>query len=385
MSRVSLKNEVDFSKITKIYLALGSQCNMCCRHCSQTPIKSNEIIVHNVSDDVWCLLDNYIRYAVSHKDKTRIVVFWGGEPLLHWNFIKEVVTRYTDKFSVLRKMSASFLFTFTTNGLLLTDDKIDFINQHFIKVLFSYDAPYPFAVRGKISDAVIQQVYKLKRYAILTSFNALNTDYYLACRCLHKKFPMVRHSYNFNFWHMFTMPEEIYTLDIEILRKNIRKLVIASKMGDTDAWSALNSCLWGTQYPGKSLLFRKYRVRGCFSGTNIVSVKLNGDVLSCYNSSEVIGSINDSLDDIFKNSLFAFVNRKSSECETCRHNDICTGNCSFSLRDEEGKYYICEKYMKVLYDVLKEESKNLLTSVSEEEFAWFMEEYKKDDVFVSNF
>ena len=364
---------------------MGPQCNMRCRHCSQTPIKSNEIIKHNVSQGVWDFLDNYISYALFHNDKTRVVVFWGGEPLLHWDFIKEVVTHYTSKFPQLQKLSTSFLFTFTTNGLLLSDDKVDFINRNFIKVLFSYDAPHPFAVRGKISENVIEKVHKLKRYATLTSFNALNCDYYLACRCLRKKFPMVRHSYNFNLWHMFDMPEEIYKIDVGVLRKNVKKLVIAAKTGDMDAWGALNSFMWGTQYPGKSLIFKKYGVRGCFSGTNVVSVKLNGEVLSCYNSSEVIGSLDDSLDDIFVKSLCAFESRKSVECKDCLFNNFCTGNCSFSLRDEQGKYYLCEKYIKVLYDVFKKELGTLLQSVSEEELVWFTEECKNDDLFVFQF
>ena len=68
--------------------------------------------------------------------------FFGGEPLLNWSIIPAVVEharKYEDKV---------FAFTLTTNGLLLTEDKIDFLNRENIQVVMSLDG------RQHIHDAM---------------------------------------------------------------------------------------------------------------------------------------------------------------------------------------------------------------------------------------
>ena len=52
--------------------------------------------------------------------------FFGGEPLMNWDVVKELVLYAREQEKLYNK---NFRFTITTNGLLLTDDKIDFINR----------------------------------------------------------------------------------------------------------------------------------------------------------------------------------------------------------------------------------------------------------------
>ena len=64
------------------------------------------------------------------------VDFFGGEPTLNFDTVKAVI-----EYAGSREAEAgkNFRFTFTTNGLLLDDDKIEYINRHMDNVVLSLD------------------------------------------------------------------------------------------------------------------------------------------------------------------------------------------------------------------------------------------------------
>ena len=64
------------------------------------------------------------------------VDFFGGEPLMNFDVVKEIVKYARSKEAEYGK---NFRFTITTNGMLLTDDKIDFINKEMSNVVLSID------------------------------------------------------------------------------------------------------------------------------------------------------------------------------------------------------------------------------------------------------
>lgn len=64
------------------------------------------------------------------------VDFFGGEPLMNFDVVKQVVEYARSKEIEYNK---KFRFTITTNGLLLDDEKIDFINREMSNVVLSID------------------------------------------------------------------------------------------------------------------------------------------------------------------------------------------------------------------------------------------------------
>ena len=62
--------------------------------------------------------------------------FFGGEPLMNFDVVKETV-RYAR--SLEKEHHKNFRFTITTNGILLDDDKIDFINREMSNCVLSID------------------------------------------------------------------------------------------------------------------------------------------------------------------------------------------------------------------------------------------------------
>ena len=72
------------------------------------------------------------------------VDFFGGEPLMNWDVVKQIV-EYAR--SVEKKYGKNFRFTLTTNGVLIDDDVIDFSNREMSNVVLSLDG------RKEIHDA----------------------------------------------------------------------------------------------------------------------------------------------------------------------------------------------------------------------------------------
>lgn len=83
-------------------------------------------------------------------DRERLEVdFFGGEPLLAFDTVKEVVEYARSREGETGKR---FRFTITTNGMLLDDDKIDYINREMSNVVLSLDG------RKSVNDKVRARV-----------------------------------------------------------------------------------------------------------------------------------------------------------------------------------------------------------------------------------
>lgn len=60
------------------------------------------------------------------------VDFFGGEPLMNWNVVKQLVMYAR---SIEKEKKKNFRFTLTTNGMLIDDDVIDFANREMSNVV----------------------------------------------------------------------------------------------------------------------------------------------------------------------------------------------------------------------------------------------------------
>ena len=58
--------------------------------------------------------------------------FFGGEPLMNFEVVKQIVEYARSR---EKEYGKRFRFTITTNGMLLDDDKIDFINKEMSNVV----------------------------------------------------------------------------------------------------------------------------------------------------------------------------------------------------------------------------------------------------------
>ncbi|MDO5725966.1 MAG: thioether cross-link-forming SCIFF peptide maturase [Tissierellia bacterium] len=123
----------------------------------------------------------------SGKRRNLEVDFFGGEPTMNFPVVKELVAYGRELEKIYNK---NFRFTITTNGILLDDDKIDFINEHMDNVVMSLDGRREIndemrpTASGKGSyDIIIPKFKKLikkrgtKDYFIRGTFTSENLDF----------------------------------------------------------------------------------------------------------------------------------------------------------------------------------------------------------------
>jgi uncharacterized protein len=122
---------------TQLSLEVSQRCNLRCKYCVYSGQYKGKRIHSNR------LMDPQIAYAAidyltvhSNQVSMPTIAFYGGEPLLNFALIKDV-TNYA-----LEKMSKrKVLFTVTSNGTLITPEKIRFFIQHNFHLFISLDGP----------------------------------------------------------------------------------------------------------------------------------------------------------------------------------------------------------------------------------------------------
>ena len=140
IDNIMLANHSDVVKAMCLHVA--HDCNLRCSYCfaSQGDFGGDkEIMSLEVGKKA-------LDYLVDHSGNRRNleVDFFGGEPLMNFDVVKQLV-EYGN--NIAKKKNKNFRFTITTNGVLLSDDKIKYINEHMHNVVLSLDG------RKEINDA----------------------------------------------------------------------------------------------------------------------------------------------------------------------------------------------------------------------------------------
>ena len=107
-------------------LNLTTACNMACRYCTFSRGKENMTF-----EMIKLILDKEARSG-----GVCGIEFTGGEPLLQWRLIHEAV-RYGAR--LMQRGQIHFDFRIATNGLLLTDERIDFARQYDVTIALYHD------------------------------------------------------------------------------------------------------------------------------------------------------------------------------------------------------------------------------------------------------
>ena len=127
--------------VKALCLHVAHACNLSCKYCfaeegeyhGQRAMMSVEVGKK--------ALDFLVENSGSRKNLE--VDFFGGEPLMNWQTVKELVAYGR---SLEEKNQKKFRFTLTTNGVLLDEEKTDFLNREMANVVLSLDG------RQKVHD-----------------------------------------------------------------------------------------------------------------------------------------------------------------------------------------------------------------------------------------
>lgn len=124
------------NNVSMLILQVTQQCNFRCEYCTYSGSYFNRKHSNKKMDAETALKG--IDFLIEHSSNLdRIYIgFYGGEPLLAFDLVKECI-EYAEK----KAEGKEVIFSMTTNASLLTEEKRKFFSQHNIQILISLDGP----------------------------------------------------------------------------------------------------------------------------------------------------------------------------------------------------------------------------------------------------
>ena len=177
------------SNLNQIILELTARCNHRCKYCPFSGRYTHKR-QHEERDMTLDIAKKSVEYFIARtntnkKEMKPAITFYGGEPLLRFDLIKEIV-ELTKRSGV----SNEYRFSLTTNGTLLTDEVIKYFVENDISILVSLDGPkkihdlYRVFSNGQGTfDAIQKNLKRIKKcnpeyFENNISFNAVVTPPY---------------------------------------------------------------------------------------------------------------------------------------------------------------------------------------------------------------
>lgn len=323
--------------IKALCLHVSHDCNLRCRYCfAQTGDfgTSRSLMSSEVAKKA---IDFVIeRSGARHNIE---IDFFGGEPLMAWDTVKETLEYANIE---AQKHHKNFRFTITTNGMLLNDEISDYINQNMSNVVLSIDGRKEIndqmrpTINGKGSyDIIMPKYQKLvekrspeKSYYMRGTFTGRNLDF----------MEDVLNIYREGFEQISIEPVlappgcgyELRESDLPRIRDEYWHL--AEKMLELEAHGEhLNFFHFNVDLEQGPCVIK--RLRGCGAGCEYVAVTPEGDVYPCHQfvgqESFKMGNITDGSFDQTRAEEFAGVNVYTREkCRDCWARFYCSGGCS---------------------------------------------------------
>lgn len=331
------------SKLNKITLQVTQQCNLRCSYCPYSGSYINRRHANKAMSIETA--KKGIDYLITHsKDSSRINVgFYGGEPLIEFNLIKECL-EYAGKKADCKEIS----FSITTNATLLNDEIIKVFEQYNVQLVISLDGPrnihdknrkfalnscgsfdkvtrimehiknkYPNYYRDNIKfNVVIDPMndfscandfftsYELVKDSNLTS-TLINTEY-------------MEQEINYSEDYLTKVSYEIfkiYLLNLKRLKKeNVSKLI--------EAYFSTLIKVNDQLIPQKSLPDKMHHSGPCIPGALRLFMSIDGTLYPCERVSELstvmkIGHVNDGLDIEKVRKLLNIGKLTEQSCKNC--------------------------------------------------------------------
>lgn len=121
--------------ITRASFNLTRACNLACSYCFTNGCRPGDMSEDIGKRAIDFLFKNAAR-ATDRLERQVEVSFWGGEPLLKWELLKTLAVYAKD---VSKRTAIPVNFGGTTNGILLTPEKFDFLDEIGCKFMVSLD------------------------------------------------------------------------------------------------------------------------------------------------------------------------------------------------------------------------------------------------------
>lgn len=345
--------------IKAMCLHIAHDCNLACKYCFAGEGEycgDRSLMSFEVGKQAFDFL-----IANSGTRKNLEVDFFGGEPLMNFEVVKQLVAYAREQEKIHNK---NFRFTLTTNGVLLDEEVMDFANKEMYNVVLSLDGRKETNDRMRVSrngkgsyDLIVPKFKEMvkrrgdKEYYIRGTYTHYNTDFTKD----------ILHMADLGFTKLamepvVASPDAPYALkeeDLPILFDQYEKLAAEMVRREKN---------------GKGFTFFHYmidleggpciakRIAGCGVGTEYVAVTPWGDLYPCHqfvgDENYLLGNVFDGITNEEVRSRFKMCNIYTRpQCNDCFARLYCSGGCSANAYHAtgsiEGIYELgCELHRK---------------------------------------
>ena len=322
--------------VKALCLHVAHTCNLNCSYCFASQGKyhgDRAIMSFEVGKQA---LDFLIANSGSRRNLE--VDFFGGEPLMNFQVVKDLVAYAR---SVEKQYNKNFRFTLTTNGILIDDDVIDFANRECSNVVLSLDGRKEIHDRFRVDYAgkgswerIVPKFRKLvearggKNYYMRGTFTHANPDF----------LQDIRQMLDLGFTELSMEPVVCAAGDPSALTEEDLPIVL-------EQYEQLAELMLQRDREGRPFTFYHYmidltggpciykRISGCGSGTEYMAVTPWGDLYPCH---QFVGEERFKLGDIYQGvtnheaqAEFAACNVYAHpECRNCWARLYCSGGCA---------------------------------------------------------
>lgn len=297
----------------------------------------------------------------SGRRKNLEVDFFGGEPLVNFDVVKQIV-KYAR--SIEKENNKHFRFTLTTNGVLLDEDVIDFLNKEMNNVVLSLDG------RKEVHDRLRKNINGDGSYDIIVpKFKKFvekrgNKEYYMRGTFTRNNLDFTNdifHMADLGFSELsmepvVSKPDTDYALREEDLDKIYEQYEILAKemIKRKKQGNPFTFYHYMIDLSGGPCIYK--RITGCGSGTEYLAVTPSGDFYPCHqfvgDKKFLMGNVKDGITNTKLRDEFKMCNAYSrKECKDCWAKLYCSGGCSANAYHATGSInnvyeYGCKLFKK---------------------------------------
>lgn len=273
------------------------------------------------------------------EDRVELEVdFFGGEPLMNFDVVKQIVEYARQK---EKEFGKKFKFTITTNGILLDDEKIDYINREMYNVVLSIDG------RKEVNDNIRKRIDGTGSYnTILPKFKKLvegrkDKDYYV--RGTFTKYNL---DFSDDVYSLFEQgfdqisvepvvadPKEDYAITEKELPAVFREYErLAEKILESDKkGERFNFFHFMVDLDQGPCAIK--RLRGCGCGNDYIAITPQGDIYPCH---QFVGKPEYKMGNLYEGTFNEDIKKEFSnthiyskpECKNCWAKFYCSGGCN---------------------------------------------------------
>ena len=345
--------------VKALCLHVAHTCNLNCAYCFASQGKyhgERAVMSFEVGKQA---LDFLIAHSGSRRNLE--VDFFGGEPLMNFDVVKQLVAYARSREAECNKR---FRFTLTTNGMLVDEEVIDFANRECYNVVLSLDGRQEIHDRFRVDYAgkgswerIVPKFQRFvqarggKGYYMRGTFTHANPDFLKDIQTM----------LDLGFTELSMEPVVCAPDDPSALTEEDKPIVMRQ-------YEELAKLMLERDEEGRPFTFYHYmidltggpciykRISGCGSGTEYMAVTPWGDLSPCH---QFVGEEKFRLGDIWTGvtnhaiqDQFAACNVYArEECKSCWARLYCSGGCAANAYHATGKItgtyqYGCELFKK---------------------------------------